>query len=322
VSDPSAGAPAPGGGQRGAFMRGGLLAGFGAYLIWGLFPAYLKPIAQVPALEVVAHRVIWSVPFGALVLAVLKQRREALAAAAKPAVLARLALSAALISANWLLYVWAVAHDRVLEASLGYYVNPLIFITMGVVLLGEKLNRVQIIAALLAAIGVLVLTIGAGVFPWVSLLLAFSFSSYGVVRKLTPVGSMPGLFIETLILAPIAAVILGRAMSRGEAAFGAGSLPTDLLLLAAGPITVIPLALFALAARRLRLSTLGFLQYIGPTLQFALGLYYGEAFTLAHGICFALIWTALALISIDAVRRNRPASAAPVTQTAAASPKS
>lgn len=317
----SSGAPAPGGTGRGAHVRAGLLAGLGAYVIWGLFPAYLKPLAAVPALEIVAHRVVWSVPFGALVLLFLKQWREVFAAFARPGVLARLALSAFLISANWLIYVWAVAHERVLQASLGYYINPLVFIAVGVALLGEKLNAVQIIAAALAAAGVLVLTIGAGIFPWVSLLLALSFSSYGVVRKLTPVGSMPGLFIETLLLAPIALFALVFAVSRGAAAFASGSSATDLLLLAAGPITVIPLALFALAARRLRLSTLGFLQYVGPTLQLLLGLYYGEKFTFAHGVCFALIWTALALISVDAVRRNRVATPA-LIQTAAASPKS
>lgn len=295
----------PSGAQPPIEQRAGFIAGFTAYAIWGLFPLYLKQIETVPALEVVAHRIVWSLPFGALLLFFLKQWREVFAAFTAPRILARLALAAAFISVNWLVYVWSVANDRVLEASLGYYINPLIFIATGVVVLRENLNGLQIAAVAVAALGVIVLTIGAGVFPWVSFALAFSFTAYGYVRKTTPVGAMPGLFIEVSLLAPFALGLLFHLWSSGAGAFLRADMGTDLLLAAAGPATVIPLALFAFATRRLPLATIGFLQYVGPTGQLLLGLYYGEAFTRAHAIAFALIWAALALISFDAVRRGR-----------------
>lgn len=294
-----------------ADLRLGLLCGIAAYALWGLFPVYLKALGDTAPSEIVAHRILWSVPFGAFILSLRGQWRETLAALKQPKIVLFLALSAVLITMNWLVYVWAVASDRVLQASLGYYVNPLIFIAMGVVVLKEKLNRAQIVAVALAATGVLVLTLGAGVFPWPSFVLALSFTLYGFVRKTTPVGAMPGLFIETVLLSPLALLFLTYLQRQGTLALGHESVALDLLLFLAGPATVIPLVLFALAARRLSLTMLGFLQYIGPTGQFFLGLYYGEQFTLAHAICFGLIWTALALISLDAVRRNRRVAAAP-----------
>jgi chloramphenicol-sensitive protein RarD len=288
-----------------ADARVGLLCGIAAYALWGLFPIYLKALTPADPAEVVAHRVLWSVPFGAFVLGLRAQWRETFAALKNPRIVLRLAIAAVFIAANWLVYVWAVANDRVLEASLGYYINPLIFIAMGVLVLKERLSRAQIFAVALAAVGVAALMIGAGVFPWPSFLLAFSFTCYGFVRKTTNVGAMPGLFIETVVLSPVALFFLIHLQNIGALALGHVSGALDFLLFLAGPVTVIPLVLFALAARRLSLTMLGFLQYIGPTGQFILGLYYGEAFTLFHAICFALIWTALALISIDAVRRNR-----------------
>jgi chloramphenicol-sensitive protein RarD len=288
-----------------AEARLGLLCGIVAYALWGLFPIYLKALAPADPAEVVAHRVLWSVPFGAFVLGLRGQWRETFAAFKNPRILSRLAVAAVLIAGNWLVYVWAVANDRVLEASLGYYINPLIFIAMGVLVLKERLSRAQIFAVALAAAGVAALMIGAGVFPWPSFVLAFSFTCYGFVRKTTNVGAMPGLFIETVVLSPVALLFLIHLQNVGALALGHVSGALDFLLFLAGPVTVVPLVLFALAARRLSLTMLGFLQYIGPTGQFILGLYYGEAFTLYHAICFALIWAALALISIDAVRRNR-----------------
>ena len=286
-------------------MRLGLVCGVAAYALWGLFPLYIKSLVPALPSEIVAQRILWSVPFGAFILSLRGQWRETLAAARSPRILAWLALAALFIAANWLVYVWAVANDRVLQASLGYYINPLIFIATGVIVLKEKLSRAQIAAVILAAIGVGVLTFGAGVFPWPSFILAFSFTAYGYVRKTTPVGAMPGLFIETVLLSPIALLFLMRLQSQGALTLGHHSLKLDILLFLAGPATVVPLVLFALAARRLSLTVIGFLQYIGPTGQFVLGLYYGEKFTLAHGICFGLIWTALALISVDALHRNR-----------------
>ena len=286
-------------------MREGLIFGVIAYTLWGLFPIYLKAVGDASALEILAHRILWSVPFGAALIALRKQWGEVAKAFTTPRVLMLLAVSALAISFNWLIYVWSVINDRVLEASLGYYINPLMYVAAGVFILGERLRLTQIIAVCLATIGVLVLTFGAGVFPWVSLTLAVLFTLYGYIRKTTPVGAMPGLFVETTLLSPLALVYLLWLMNSGAAVFLQSSTSMDVLLVLAGPVTVIPLVLFALSARRLRLSTIGFLQYIGPTLQFFLGLYYGETFTWAHGICFGLIWTALALFSFDAARTNR-----------------
>lgn len=288
-----------------AAVRLGLICGVFAYGIWGVLPVYLKQLHGVDSMEVVGHRILWSVPFGAIILTVRKQWRETLKAFASPRMLMFLGFSAAVIAGNWLLYVWAVAHDRVLQASLGYYINPLMFVAAGVIVLKEKLSQIQIVSVALAAVGVAILTIGAGVFPWVSLALALSFTTYGYARKMIVVGAMPGLFIETVLLSPFAFLFLMWFSGAHGLAFGQGDMRLDALLVAAGPITVAPLVLFALAARRLRLSTIGFLQYIGPSGQFVLGLYYGEPFTLYHAICFGLIWSALAALSIDAVRRNR-----------------
>lgn len=310
-------------------VRLGLICGVAAYAIWGLFPLYLKQLSFASPWEVVAHRILWSVPFGALLLTLRKQWPEVARAFASPRVVALLALASVFIAGNWTLYVWAVGAGKVLSASLGYYINPLVFIALGVVVLREKLSRTQIVAIALAAAGVLTLTVGAGVFPVTALALAVLFAAYGYVRKTTPVGAMPGLFVETCLLAPFAAVYLFLLARDGVLAFGGHGLGADVLLILAGPVTVGPLVLFALAARRLTLTTLGFLQYIGPTGQFILGLYYGEPFTPFHALCFGLIWTALILISVDAVRRNRAeklaragAGALPVSRAASESPKS
>ena len=286
-------------------VRDGLIFGVFAYTIWGLFPIYLKLLSSVSALEILSHRILWSVPFGALLIALRGQWAEVKRAFTDRRVLMMLAIAALSISANWLIYVWAVINDRILEASLGYYINPLMYVAAGVFVLGEKMRRLQIFAIILAGAGVLVLTLGAGVFPWVSLALAVLFTAYGYIRKTTNVGAMPGLFVEVCLLSPIALLYLLWLFNTGAAVFLSGSVGMDFILVLAGPVTVVPLVLFALAARRLKLSTLGFLQYIGPTLQFALGLYFGEPFTLAHAICFGLIWTALAVFSFDAARANR-----------------
>jgi chloramphenicol-sensitive protein RarD len=288
-----------------ADLRLGLITGVAAYTFWGLFPLYLKLLSEVAPLEILSHRIFWSVPFGAVLILLRKQWREVLTALKTPRVVMLLAVAAVAIACNWLIYVWAVINDRILEASLGYYINPLMYVAAGVFILGERLRPAQVFALGLAAAGVLVMTFGAGTFPWVSIVLALLFTLYGYIRKTTPVGAMPGLFIETSLLAPLAAIYVFTLMRAGEAAFQAQSFGMDVILMLAGPVTVIPLVLFALAARRLTLTTLGFLQYIGPTLQFVLGLYYGEAFTLYHAICFGLIWTGLAVFSFDAVQTGR-----------------
>lgn len=306
-------------------IRFGLACGVGAYLIWGLIPIYIKALDGVAALEIVAQRIIWAVPLGGLILSARGQWRETLSAVRSPRIIGLLLLSASFIGANWLVYVWSVANERVLEASLGYYINPLTFVAAGVFILKEQLSRAQIAAVAMAGAGVCILTIGAGVFPWPALVLAFSFTAYGYIRKTTPVGAMPGLFIETLLLSPVALAYLLWLSQNGTLAFGGSDTSLTVLLVAAGPATVIPLLLFALAARRLRLSTVGFLQYIGPTGQFFLGLYYGEAFTIYHAICFGLIWAALALTTWDALRRTsveKKAARGAIIQTASVTPKS
>lgn len=292
-------------------IRLGLICGVIAYSVWGLLPVYLKALDGVETAEIICHRILWSIPFGAVILTIRKQWRETLKAFATHRTTLLLGFSAFVIAANWLLYVFAVTHDHVLQASLGYYINPLMFVATGVLVLKEKLNRLQIFAIVLAAAGVAVLTFGAGVFPWVSLLLALSFTLYGYIRKMLDVGAMPGLFIETALLSPFAFLYLVWLARSQGIAFGQSGMELDALLIAAGPVTVAPLVMFALAARRLRFTTLGFLQYIGPTGQFLLGLFYGEAFTLYHGLCFGLIWTALALLSADAIHQNQKMRAAP-----------
>lgn len=291
-------------------VRLGLICGVFAYGLWGMLPVYLKALGDVSPMEIVGHRILWSVPFGALILTFRKQWGETFKAFSSPRMVLLLGFSAAVIGGNWLVYVWAVANDRVLQASLGYYINPLMFVAAGVFVLKEKLNRLQMAAVAMASLGVAVLTFGAGVFPWVSMILACSFTAYGYVRKMLDVGAMPGLFIETAVLSPFALIFLIWFAGSHGLAFGQGDIKLDILLIAAGPVTVLPLMLFALAARRLRFTTLGFLQYIGPTGQFLLGLYYGEPFTLYHAVCFGLIWSALGVLSIDAVRQTRRARVA------------
>jgi chloramphenicol-sensitive protein RarD len=254
---------------------------------------------------VLAHRVLWAVPFGALIIFARRQWPEVRRAFAHPRTLGSLALAAVFIAINWFVYIWAVQESQIFQASLGYYINPLMYVLIGVVFLGDKLRRLQAVAVGLAAAGVAVLTVSGGVFPLISIGLAVSFTFYGVIRKRTDVGGMPGLFIETIILLPVATIYLGWLAYRGMAAFGASPDGAGAILLLAGPVTVLPLLFFALSARRVTLSTLGFMQFIAPTLQFSVGLYYGERLTAAHATCFTCIWIAVGLFSLDAWRSSR-----------------
>lgn len=295
----------PPGKDNNTALRTGVLAGITAYVFWGMFPLYLKAISSVPALEILSHRILWSVPFAAILLTFRKQWQEVFGALRQSRVMMMLMLAACAIAANWLIYVWAIQQDRILEASLGYYVNPLIFVAAGVFILGERLRPLQTGAITLAAIGVLILTFGIGSFPWVAGALAVSFAAYGYIRKTTNVGALPGLFIEVLLLSPIALFYLIWLISAGKAAFMSGNIQLDGLLILAGPATIFPLVLFAVSARRLTLTTLGIFQYIGPTIQLFVGLYFGETFTIYHGICFSLIWIALAAFTFDAFQHKR-----------------
>jgi chloramphenicol-sensitive protein RarD len=285
-----------------ARTRAGLLLGLGAYLLWGVLPLYFKAIGHVPATEIVAHRVVWSLIFLAVLATIWKRWLPIRAAIANRKVLGTLILTAALIGTNWLIWIWAVLNGHVLEGSLGYYLNPLVNVLLGVVVLKEKLSRGQMFAVLLAAAGVAVLAAGAGGGLWISLSLAVSFALYGFLRKVAPVDSLEGLLVETAVLTPVALVWILFLQSRGESGLGTDSLTTFLLVLA-GAVTAIPLLLFTAAAKRLRYSTLGFLQYIAPSMQFLLAvLVFGEKLTLAHIICFGAIWTALLIFAFEGVR--------------------
>lgn len=284
--------------------RAGLILGLTAYLCWGVMPLYFKAIDHVGAPEILAHRILWSVLFLAGLASLWKRWSAIRTAFASPRVLMLLVATAALIAVNWLVYIYAVVSGHVLEASLGYYLNPLINVLLGVVLLKERLSRPQVAAIGLAGIGVAILAAGAGSGLWISLTLALSFASYGYLRKVAPVEAVEGLMVETVVLAPLAlgwVVWLGLTGSGG---FGTVDLATDLLLAAGGVITAVPLLLFTAAAKRLPYSTLGFLQYVAPSLQFLCAvLLFGEPLTWAHLLCFGAIWTALVIFSVEGWRQ-------------------
>lgn len=285
--------------------RDGVLSALIAYLLWGVFPVYFKLLQAVPPTEVLTHRIIWAVPFGALILHVRRQWPEVRQAFASPSTLFWLAVAALFISANWLIYIWAVQQEEVLQASLGYYINPLMYVLVGVLFLKERLRRAQLVSVLLAAVGVSYLTVMGGQFPFVAVSLALLFTLYGVIRKQVAVGAMPGLFIETLLLFPFAMAWLAWLMTSQQATFAGSTVSMALLLMLAGPLTVVPLLMFAIAARRLTLTVIGFMQFIAPTLQFIVGIFYGEVLTPAHLVCFGCIWAAVAIFSIDAFYQQK-----------------
>ena len=292
--------------------RAGVFIGLLAYFMWGIFPVYFKWIASVAPLEVLGHRVVWAVPFGALIILARRQWPEVRRALVDRTMLAWLALAALCISTNWLIYIWAVQNDRIFETSLGYYINPLMYVGVGVALLGERLRRLQVVAVVLATFGVLFLTMSGGGFPWVALSLAGLFTAYGVIRKKIAIGAMPGLFIETLLLFPVAALWMTWLVATQQASLTAGDGSLSALLVLGGPVTVLPLLFFAIAAKRVTLTTIGFMQFLAPTLQFFTGLYYGEQLTTAHLVCFGSIWAAVLCFSIDAFRAGTKKGVEPI----------
>jgi chloramphenicol-sensitive protein RarD len=274
----------------------GFAFGLGAYLLWGFLPLYMKMVDHVPAVEVVAHRILWSVPVAGVLLLLLRRTADIRAALRSPRTLAMAVLTAAIITLNWGVYVWAIAAERAVETALGYYINPLVTVLLGTLLLGERLKPVQVVAVGLAALAVLVMTVDAGGLPWVSLVLAFSFAAYGFLRKTLPIGPSQGFFLEVLILSvPALGFALWLAW-RGEGHFTTAS-PNDMaLLMFAGPATAIPLILYAFGAKLLRISTIGIMQYVAPTMIGAIAVFvFGEPFGTARIVAFALIWSALAL---------------------------
>jgi chloramphenicol-sensitive protein RarD len=291
-------------------MPPGIASAALAYILWGLFPIYIKQVAAVPALQVVAHRSWWSLLFVFGLLAATRRLGWLKPALTDGRTLRVFALSALLLSANWLVYVWAVGHGRILDASLGYFINPLVNVLLGVWVLKERPRPVQWAAVALAASGVAWLVLGAGEWPWIALVLAVSFGVYGLLRKTAPLGAAEGLALETLIQAPVALALIGWWTWQGTGAMHPGDPVTALWLLGAGPVTAIPLLLFAAGARRIPLATLGLLQYLGPTLQFLLGVFvYGEPFNATRALGFVLIWAALAIYTGESIWRWRRAGA-------------
>jgi chloramphenicol-sensitive protein RarD len=288
----------------------GLPAAIGAYLIWGLLPLYLKLLHAVPPLEFVGWRILFTVPVCLAIVVVRRQGAVLLAGLRNPKVLAALLASSLLIGGNWLIYIVAVQSGHVLAASLGYYINPLLNVLLGTLFLGERLSRLQWVAVAIAAIGVATLAWGAREMLWISLSLASTFAFYGLVRKLAPVGSLPGLTIETLLLTLPAAIVLGVLGSGGAALNLGRDLTTSLLLAGTGIATAVPLLLFALAARRMDYSALGFVQFLAPTIQFIVGLtVFGEALRSIQFASFVLIWVAIGVFTWDLVAKRRAASA-------------
>lgn len=283
-------------------MPTGPLAAAAAYVLWGVFPLYIKQVAHVPALQVVAHRSWWSVIFVFALLALLGRLGWLRAAIADRRTLRVFAASALLLSANWMVYVWAVSAGRIVDASLGYFINPLVNVLLGVWLLGERPRPLQWTAVGIAASGVAWLVLGAGEWPWVALALAGSFGLYGLLRKTAPLGAAEGLALETLMQAPLALALIAWWAWAGASAMRTDDPVTMAWLLAAGPFTAIPLLLFAAGARRVTLATLGLLQYLGPTLQFLIGVFvYGEPFSADRAVGFVLIWAALALYTGESI---------------------
>jgi chloramphenicol-sensitive protein RarD len=292
----------------------GFITAASAFAIWGVFPLYFHALHQVPAVQVIAHRIVWSC---VLVLGWMYFRGElgsVRTALTNRGVVLRLAATAALISTNWIAYVYGVTHDRVVEASLGYFIGPLVNVLLGVVLLSEKLTRVQWTGVALATLGVGYLTFMTGSLPWIALTLAFSFSSYGLLRKVVKVEALPGLATETLLLLPLAVGYLLWCESAGRGALGHAGPATDALLIASGPLTAIALFLFAHGTRLLPYTTIGLLQYITPSLQFACGVFVlHEPFDRARAIGFAIIWMALVIYAGEGVRLSRRQQARALT---------
>jgi len=292
-----------------AETRRGVYYGLGCYLAWGVIPVYFKAVKSVPPIEVLAHRVIWSVVFLAALLQ-LKRGWPTIAAALRNwRTMTALGASTILIACNWYTYIWAVGNNQVVEASLGYYINPLVSVVLGFVFLRERMRSLQWLAVALAAIAVTYLTVRLGKPPVISLILAFTFGLYGLLRKVASVGALAGLAIETTMLAPIAIGFLIWRSRTGELIFLHETTRLDLLLAAGGVVTAVPLLWFANAARRLRLSTIGVMQYLAPTLQLLLGaVVYHEATTTHHWMTFAAIWTALIVYTVDALASRQSAA--------------
>ncbi len=290
--------------------RQGVLFALGAYFIWGIAPAYFKLIQEVPPTEIMTHRVIWSFFFMLLLVSLCRNWESVKLTLRQPKKVLLLALSATVIAGNWLLFIWAVNNQHLLEASLGYFINPLLNVLVGMVFLGERFRRAQWLAVMLAACGVLLQLWKFGSIPVIALGLAVTFSFYGLLRKKIGVDAQTGMLIETTWLLPAAAIYLFGVADSHTSHLSQNTLHLNLLLIAAGVVTTVPLMLFTAACTRLRLSTVGFFQYLGPTLMFVLAvIFYGEQMTPDKVLSFSFIWAALAVFIFDAIwtfRRRQP----------------
>ncbi len=294
--------------ERPGHGRSGFFYALGAYLLWGFFPFYWKAATHIGPFELMAHRTVWAVPFAALWLLAAGRLGGVWWVFTEWRKLAVLAVTALLIAVNWGIFVWAVAAERTIEAALGYYINPLLAVALGAIFLGERFTRGQQVAIVLAALAVLLLTVMGGKLPWVALVLAFSFAAYGFLRKTVEVGPVQGFFVEVLLLSVPAVAWIGWLAISGGGALGASTADT-LLLIGCGPVSAVPLILFAFGAKRLRLSTVGLMQYIAPTLIFLIGIFaFREPFSVWHLVAFSLIWTALAIYAVSALRPSQPIS--------------
>jgi len=281
-------------------MQIGILYAAASYILWGLFPIYFKSLQSVPPVQILWHRIVWAFFFLLILLASRRQWSWIAKVSRQPRILAGFAASALLLSVNWLIYIWSVNNDHVIDASLGYFINPLVSVLLGFLLLHERLRPVQWAAVALAAAGVAWLTVHAGHPPWIALSLALSFGFYGLLRKTAALGALEGLSLETFLLVPVALGYLAWLSLNHENAFTHAAVNTQCLMVAAGPITAVPLLLFAAGARRIPMSTLGLLQYLAPTLQLLLGVWlYHEPFGGQRLLGYAVIWSALALYSVD-----------------------
>ena len=294
-----------------AGTRGGVAAAALAFVWWGFFPLYFRLVPGVPPPEVLANRIVWSLLLVATALTWQHRWSWLGAALRRPRVVASFVASALFLSANWMTYIWAVSNGHVVDASLGYFITPLVNVALGYAILGERPRRAQWIALAFASAGVVWLTASAGRLPWIGLVLGLSFGAYGLLRKVAVLGALEGLTFETLILAPAALAGMAWWWHGSATSFPAPDLATNAWLVGLGPATTVPLLLFAAGARRLSLTTLGLLQYLGPLIQFVLGIWlFHEPFTPTRGVGFGLIWIALVLYSVDGWRRRGPRQAA------------
>ena len=294
--------------------RSALLAGFAAFGFWGIIPIYWKWMAAVPAPQILAHRVVWTALFLILVLSWRQRWADVMSALKSPRAALYCLGSGAAISVNWLVFIWAVNSNHVLETSLGYFMTPLVNVLFGAVFLRERLSRFQLASVLLASMAVLNLTLGYGRFPWIAVVLAVSFGLYGLLRKLSGTAATPGLFIETVLLVPVAIGYLLLQQLHGTLFFGAVDWTASVLLFTTGVVTGLPLVWFGHAARHLRMTTIGFLQYLAPSCTFFLSIFlYDEPFTRAHLVTFALIWIALMIVTAETLQRWRSARIASAT---------